>query len=94
MKGEGREQQGGRVEREARRLSVKGFVMVPTRLHLLRVYCKSRPQSTEGKGRGGRLDQGTSNKPKTVSISDGTPPTDDRVPPADRKTTGQRRFWK
>lgn len=46
----------------------------------------------EGRGRGDGQGQGTSNKPKTGSISDGTPP-DDRIP-ADRKTTGQRRFWK
>lgn len=66
--------------------------MASTGLGLLRVYCKSRPYATEGKGRGDRQQQGTSDKPKTVSISDGTP-ADDRIP-ADRKTTGQRRFWK
>lgn len=66
--------------------------MASTGLRLLRVYCKSRPHAREGRGRGDGQEQGTSNKPKTVSISDGTPP-DDRIP-ADRKTTGQRRFWK
>lgn len=70
----------------------KGFVTASTGLRLLRVYCKSRPHAREGRGRGDGQEQGTSNKPKTVSISDGTPP-DDRIP-ADRKTTGQRRFWK
>lgn len=66
--------------------------MASTGLRLLRVYCKSRPHARERRGRGDGQGQGTSHKPKTGSISDGTPP-DDRIP-ADRKTTGQRRFWK
>lgn len=90
MKGRGRgQQEGGGGDEKA---VFKGFVMASTGLRLLRVYCKSRPHAREGRGRGDGQEQGTSNKPKTVSISDGTPP-DDRIP-ADRKTTGQRRFWK
>lgn len=80
---------GGRGDEKA---VFKGFVVASTGLRLLRVYCKSRPHTREGRGRGDGQGQGTSNKPKTGSISDGTPP-DDRIP-ADRKTTGQRRFWK
>lgn len=80
---------GGRGDEKA---VFKGFVVASTGLRRLRVYCKSRPHAREERGRGDGQEQGTSNKPKTVSISDGTPP-DDRIP-ADRKTTGQRRFWK
>lgn len=92
-----REGEGGREgtaggRRGDEKAVFKGFVTASTGLRLLRVYCKSRPHAREGRGRGDGQEQGTSNKPKTVSISDGTPP-DDRIP-ADRKTTGQRRFWK
>lgn len=90
--GEGEGTAGGGRGRGDEKAVFKGFVVASTGLRLLRVYCKSRPHTREGRGRGDGQGQGTSNKPKTGSISDGTPP-DDRIP-ADRKTTGQRRFWK
>lgn len=82
----GGQQEGGGGDEKA---VFKGFVTASTGLRLLRVYCKSRPHATEGKG-GEDREQATNQKqfPSQTErpLTTGFQPIE--------KTTGQRRFWK
>lgn len=82
---------GGRREvRGARKLSVKRFFRGVHEAASAEGGLQTKTTRNKGKRGRGRKQQERSNKPNTVSISDGRPP-DDRIP-ANRKTTGQRRF--